>query len=398
MDLDFQAKAATAIAPVLILLLTLDRLDIFNLISLRVIALLVGAGGAIAAASFLVNWRLMDGFPIGFSRYTRYVAPIVEECLKAAPVIALFAANRLGFKLDSAIAGFAIGAGFSLIENGWYLRMLSDANYSAWMVRGFGTAIMHGGATALFAVISHEMTERQAEADAAHYRFNPLLFLPGLVLAIVVHSAFNHFPHQPLVAMALTLLLVPLTLFVTLARSERATHQWLKADYSAHRQALEAIRSGRFAESEAGRSLQSLASKFDAAIAADVFAYLELKTELVLRGEEIMLAVQDGQDVSVGPSEREKVDRLEALERRLGRGVIAAIAPRLGFSRNDLWELERPTLCASVLDLKFARSWDQPRERTSNPKRLVESVFPSVAYESEIRSTPAIMMGRISDS
>src|SRR5262249_25091747 len=123
MDLDLILKAVTAMAPVLLLLLVFDRLDIFNLISFRTIALLVGVGGLVAWRSFLVIWRGSDGFPVGFIAYSRYGAPAVEEPLKAAPVIWLFATNRVGFKLDSAIAGFAIGAGFSMVENAWYLDL-----------------------------------------------------------------------------------------------------------------------------------------------------------------------------------------------------------------------------------------------------------------------------------
>lgn len=341
MNADLIEKAVTAVAPVILLLLVLDRLDIFNLITFRMIGLLVGVGGAIAALSFLANWSVMDGFPIGFTAHARYVAPAIEESLKALPMIYLFATNRVGFKLDSAIAGFSIGAGFSVVENGWYLHLLSDANYSAWLVRGFGTAIMHGGATALFAAASHEMTERQAEGDAAHYRFNPLLFLPGLAGAYALHSAFNHFATRPTLAMALTLLLVPLALFFIFSRSERATHDWIKTDRAAHAQALESIRSGHFAESEAGHALQAVAARFSGATAADVLAYLELKTALVLRAEELMLAIQDGQDVAIEPADRDMIARLQAAEHKLGRGVLAAIAPRLGFSRNDLWELEQ---------------------------------------------------------
>ncbi len=341
MDLDFLLKAITAMAPVLVLLLTLDRLDIFNLITFRTIGLLVITGGVVAGLSFLVNWRVMDGFPIGFSTYSRYVAPAVEEPLKALPVIWLFAANRVGFKLDSAIAGFAIGAGFSMVENAWYLHVITGANFSAWLVRGFGTAIMHGGATAIFAAVSHEWSERQLEANAASYRLNPLIFLPGLALAYALHSAFNHFPQSPALAMALTLLFVPLTLFAIFSMSEQATKKWIKADHDMHQRVLDDIRNGRFAESEDGKALNSAATRFDAETTANIWRYFELKTELVLRNEELMLAIQDGNKAPLTADDREKVGRLESLEQILGPGVLAAITPKLGFSRNDLWELER---------------------------------------------------------
>ena len=341
MDYDLALKALIAIAPVLALLFVFDRLDAFNLISLRDILLLLAAGGAIAALSYLANLSVLDGFPIGRSSYTRYVAPPIEESLKALPILLLFVLNRLGFKLDAAIAGFAVGAGFSVVENLYYLPTYGETNVSAWLVRGFGTAVMHGGSTALFAVISHEMTERQAETAAARYRFNPLLFAPGLALAIVFHSAFNHFPDQPVAIMAITLLLVPMVLFFTFARSERATQQWLTRDADAHRQALADIRDGRFADSDAGRALKSVVDRVHGAAAADAFAYLELKTELVLRAEELIAASQAGVAAEIGAEDADKFARLAELERRLGRTALTAVNSRLPFTRNDLWELGR---------------------------------------------------------
>ena len=346
MDAVLFTKAVIAFGPALILLYVFDRLDVFNLIRARTIAVLLAIGGALAALSFLANWRLMDGF--GFEDYSRYVAPAIEESLKAAPILAMFAMNRIGFKLDAVIAGFAVGAGFAVIENGWYLSTLSDANVSAWVVRGFGTAIMHSGATALFAVISHEMTERQAESAAAHYRFNPLLFAPGLAVAIAVHALFNHFPHQPVLAMGATLLLAPTTLFLALARSEHATKKWLKADEAAHRQMLAEIRAGHFADTSAGHAMHALAGKLPAALSAEIAACVELKIELVLRAEELILAAHGGAPADISAADAEKLAKLGAIEQRLGKSAVAAINALLGLTRNDLWELDRLRARASA--------------------------------------------------
>lgn len=335
------AKALIALAPVFVLLVVFDRLDAFNLISFREILFLLLVGGSLAALSFLANIRVMDGFPIGFSNYSRYVAPVIEETMKATPIIILFARNRLGFKVDAAIAGFALGAGFSMIENGWYLYLLTEANVSAWLVRGFGTAIMHGGATAIFAIITHEMTERQAESSAAAYRFNPLLFVPGLLAAMAIHSFFNHFPQQPLIAMAMTLLLVPATIFLALIRNERATRQWLTTDKAAHAEMLASLRAGRFAETPRGRAVAAIADRLGEKTASDARAYVELKTELILRAEELILAAQSGAPMQPGPEDRAKFAELEALRLRLGPAVRSALNAALGFTRNDLWELSR---------------------------------------------------------
>ncbi|MBC7770591.1 MAG: PrsW family intramembrane metalloprotease [Phycisphaerales bacterium] len=341
MDADLLLKALIALAPVLILLLVFDRLDVFNLIPLRDIALLALTGAALALIGFLANWTVIEGFPIGFGAYTRYGAPVIEETLKAAPVIALFARNRLGFKIDAAIAGFAVGAGFSVAENAWYLFTISGANVSDWLVRGFGTAVMHGAATALFAIVSHEMSEKQAASSAAHYRFTPLLFLPGLALAMAIHSAFNHFPNYPLPIMAVTLLLAPLTLFLTLLKSDRATQQWLSADAAAHRKALADIRAGHFLQSDVGRAVLEAVAPIKGVSAEDVLAWAELKTALILRAEELILASHAAAADAAGEDERLQFARLDALEQRLGKTIVAAINSRLGFSRNDVYELGR---------------------------------------------------------
>jgi protease PrsW len=338
---DLLLKALIAMAPVLILLLVFDRLDVFNLIPMRDIALLTLTGAALALFSYFANLSVMDGFPIGMTSYSRYVAPVIEETMKAAPIIFLFSRNRLGFKLDAAIAGFAVGAGFSMAENLWYLVALDQTNITDWLVRGFGTAIMHGAATALFAVISHEYSEKQAESEATHYQFQPALFVPGLLIAMVVHSLFNHFPAQPLIAMVLTLLLAPMTLFFTLARSERATRKWLAADAAAHRQILDDIRAGRFGDSKTGGALRDQLGELRNINPEDVMAYVELKMELVLRAEELILATHEGASTPSGETDREKFERLDALEQRLGKAVVAAIGSRIGFTRNDLYELDR---------------------------------------------------------
>lgn len=349
MDAGLLLKALIALAPVLLLLLLFDRLDVFNLIPLKDISKLTAAGAGLAGLTLFVSGGVLDGFPIGFSYYTRYVAPIIEETLKAAPTVALFALNRIGFKIDAAIAGFAVGAGFSVAENAWFLFAITNANVTDWLVRGFGTAVMHGAATALFAIVSHEMSEKQAEAAAAHYRFQPALFAPGLLLAIVIHSTFNHFPDQPLAIMAVIFLLAPATLFIALTRSDAATKAWLATDAAAHQKALEDIRSGRFFESAPGRATLEAVALHTHIKRDDVLLWAELKTALILRAEELILASHGDQPERPGAPESQLFKRLDALEQQLGKTIVAALCAKLGFSRNDLYEIGR--LRAHVRDL-----------------------------------------------
>ena len=50
------------------------------------------------------------------------------------------------------------------------------------MVRGLGTAVMHGTTVAMLAAIAHEFAER-TRGQRARQTFNPLWFVPGYLLA-----------------------------------------------------------------------------------------------------------------------------------------------------------------------------------------------------------------------
>jgi RsiW-degrading membrane proteinase PrsW (M82 family) len=331
---DFFLKAPIALAPVLIFLAVFHRLDAFKLVSFVTVLMALGVGAVLATASYLVNGHVLDGLPIGFTDYSRYVAPVVEEGLKAGVMIYLFNRNRLGFMVDAAIVGFSIGAGFALLENVYYLYLFPEANIGVWLVRGFGTAVMHGGATAIFGVLAQSLTER-------HAKLNPALYLPGLAAAIALHAAFNHFPGAPVLTMAVTLLVVPLTLLLIFAKSEHAADKWLLADYKSHEHVLQEIRDGSFAQTEAGRFISDLAKRFDPEVVKDMFAYLQLHTELVVRAEQMLLARENGEILMPTAEDHDKLHRLHDLEKEMGRTALLTLWPHLQFSRKELWELYR---------------------------------------------------------
>ena len=111
----------------------------------------------------------------------RLVGPIIEECGKALLVAWLVWTRRVGFLVDAAVMGFAVGAGFALVENVAYLRALTDAPLGLWLVRGLGTAVMHGGTTAVFAMLARTPVDR-------YPRLKPLAMVPGLVVAVALHA------------------------------------------------------------------------------------------------------------------------------------------------------------------------------------------------------------------
>jgi len=331
MSLTFFLEAPIALAPTLVFLFVLDQLDSFRLVSLRAAVSTLIAGGLLAVASYFINGVAMDLTGADIQNYTRYGAPILEEVLKAAVIVYLFARARIGFLIDAAIMGFAVGTGFAFVENLYYLYTFPEANVGTWIVRGFGTAMMHGGATAIFAVLAQTWTER-------HTKLQPVLYLPGLTAAILLHAGFNHILSNPILATAAVLLIVPAILLVAFAKSEHKIHDWLIHDYESHEHLL-ATMNVEFAHSEAGRFVSAVADKFQGTDAADIFAYMRLHAELVLRAEKVLLSREAGTKEAVTDDDAEGFRRLHELERKIGRTALMALWPHLHYSRQELAEL-----------------------------------------------------------
>jgi RsiW-degrading membrane proteinase PrsW (M82 family) len=328
-----------ALAPVIVCLIIFETVDAFKLVSLGEILALVAGGAALAAAGYFANGGVLDAFPMRFGDYTRYGSPVVEETLKGLLIVGLFAFNRVGYLIDAAIAGFAVGSGFALTENLFYLHEFAGANMGVWLVRGFGTAIMHGGASAIFSASALALFAPRLRVSADRFRFNPLLFLPGLAGAILMHGAFNHFHDAALEAMAVVVLAVPLGLFLIFSFGDTYAHRWLAEDRETHQKLLDDLRSGAFAASPAGQALQALADRLGAAGAKDLFDYVRLNIELVVRADVTLLSLEEHERVALGAEVRAQLHELHALERRLGRTTVMAVRQHLRFSRDDLWKM-----------------------------------------------------------
>jgi len=260
------------------------------------------------------------------------VAPIIEELLKGLVIVALIRAHRIGFLVDAAIMGFAVGTGFALVENLYYLRLAPDAGMGTWIVRGFGTAIMHGGATAIFAVLGLAMLERAKRARLTD-------ILPGLGLAIVLHSGYNHLTHEPRLATLAIMLVLPPLFYVVFERSEKAVGGWLGQGFDADTEMLELINSGHLSDSPVGQYLHTMKDKFHGPVVADLLCYLRIYTELALHAKGILMMRENGFDVDVDDATKAKFAEMRYLESSIGKTGLLAIQPMCHMSHKDLWQL-----------------------------------------------------------
>ena len=332
MSEDILIKAPLGLLPVLIFLVILLYMDSYKLVGLKAVLWMIAAGALTPVLAYFANGYLQELLQIDFKSLSRYVAPLSEETLKALVIVALFRMNRIGFLVDSAIMGFAVGAGFAFVENVLNLQTLGNAHVAVWIVRGFGTAIMHGGVTAIFAIMAQALTER-------HMKINPLLYIPGFLVAATLHSAFNHFVLPPLQMTLFVLTILPPLLYLVFKRSAMRLHAWLELDFDADARLLNQINSGEFAESRIGQFLHDLRDKFDGPVVVDMLCYLRLYTELALRAKGVLMMREHGLDAPIGERTREKFVEMEYLEGTIGKTGVLAMRPFLLMTRKDLWQL-----------------------------------------------------------
>ncbi len=333
-DLSLQVvpQIALSLFPVFIFLAGLVVLDSFKLVKLRAIIIAISIGGLSALASLAINTALVDALPMPGRLYPRYVAPVVEETLKALFMIYLMRTKKVGFMVDAALFGFAVGAGFALVENIIYLRSMPHANLFVWVIRGFGTAVMHGGTTAIFAVLSKNRSDLKSSEHLS-------IFLPGLLVAMVIHSFFNHFFLPPEFMTIVVLIILPAVLLLVFKQSEQSTREWLGVGLDTDVELLSLITSGGVSTAKIGTYLKSLESRFRGEVLADMLCYLRVHLELSVKAKALLLMRSAGFHPPPDPEVTGQLNELQFLEKSIGQTGKLLMHPFIRLTNRDLWQL-----------------------------------------------------------
>jgi protease PrsW len=316
--------------PVVLFLASLMLMDSYKLVSRKSVAAALAAGAAAASVCFFVN-QFLVGAGLDERVLHRAVAPVLEEAVKAVYIVYLIRAARVGFLVDAGIQGFAVGTGFALVENLYFAGVTRDPELGLWLVRGLGTAVMHGSATAIVAIISKSLTERRGSLSLR-------LFLPGLALAAMAHAAFNAFILNPFVSTAAMLITMPLLVGIVFGRSDKATRDWLGVGLDSDVELLDIIESGRIADTPAGAYLSSL-HRFPGPVVADMLCLLRIHLELSLRAKGVLIARAAGVEVPIDEQVRENFREMKFLERSIGKTGKLTMLPIMRTKSRDLWQL-----------------------------------------------------------
>jgi protease PrsW len=328
--LELLIHALPGLLPVAVFLAALVYLDSYKLVSLRSVITTLAAGVGVAMLSYFVNGWALDVLDMTFLTYSRYLSPVLEEGLKGAVIVFMLRTNRIGFPVDAAIVGFAVGTGFAVVENLYYLWVLPGSPFGVWIIRGFGTAIMHGGASALFAITGQAAAERARSVWLA--------VLPGFLLACAVHSIFNHFLSRPVWSTLGVLLGLPPLIYLVYRRSERTLATWLRADFDSDTEILAMINSGDFPGTPIGRYLTSVKDRFRGEVVADLLCYLRLHVELAMRAKGLLMMRECGFETEIEEDTLAMLEELRYVEGSIGRTGQLTLQPILKMTRKDVWQ------------------------------------------------------------
>lgn len=325
-------KIGTSIVPVIVFLFVLTYLDSFKLVRYKEILFALFLGSITALACLMLNVWLINQVFGSREIYIRYGSPIIEETLKGLYILYLINRRRIGFLVDAAILGFAVGTGFAAIENIYYVFSLSDPSPLLWLLRGFGTAVMHGSTTTILAISYKNLVDRYGEEKFQY-------FVLALLLAIVIHSSFNHFLISPLLTTIVQLIIFPVLVFLVFNYSDKKIRRWLELNLNTDITILEYIKNGTVSETKIGTYLQLLKNNFSGPVTADMLCYLRLHLELGIRAKGMLLLRQAGFTVKQDTNITESISELKYLEKNIGKTGILALSPLISSSIHDFWQI-----------------------------------------------------------
>ncbi len=327
----YLVRMGICILPVLGFLGMLVLLDSFKLSPLRRVTSCLALGGAAAAGAFYLSALWLN---TGIPDRAWLTAPLVEELLKGLVIVWLIWRGHISFMVEGAIYGFAVGAGFAAVENLVYLHYLGNTGLFVWLVRGVGTAVLHGGGTAIVGILAASQAHRPLARQA-------LGLASGWLLATGIHTVYNSPLLSPVTAAAMIVVVVPALMVAIFMSSERAVEDWLGEGFDADMELLGQIASGEFGSTPGGVYLQSMKESFPAPVVADMFCVLQISTELAIRAKAEILKREIGLDGPPDQEVQERLTELQYLEKTIGATGRLAIAPLLGKRTRRLWELRQ---------------------------------------------------------
>ena len=161
--------------PILLMALLVDKKS-----RLPIVFILIGIFVSVFASE--VNGLLVKLLAMDMYSVTIIVNPVTEELLKMLPI--LYYALVISDKKEKLFtASMAIGIGFAVLENAYYLLTYPNFSLLSAVIRAFGAGLMHGMCTLLVGVGISFVKKKRKLFAVGTFGF--------LSTAIVYHGIYN---------------------------------------------------------------------------------------------------------------------------------------------------------------------------------------------------------------
>ena len=330
--MEYLFEILIGVLPVFAFLLLLIAFDSFKLVRIENLTLAIFLGIVAAGLSFILINLIMNVFSLNYTYMTVSLAPGIEEIIKTLCLIFLIIRGRAGFMIDGAILGLAIGAGFAAVENIIFINYESPMSFAVHLVRGFGTAIMHGGVTAIAGIIAMYFITKMKKVKFIY-------FLPGLLVAILVHWLFNQFFLSPVVSAIIIIFFIPALMIVIFIMNEKSLTKWLNFEFDDEISLLNDIRNGNFSGTHPGKYFLQIKNKFQPEVVVDMLCYFQTYMELSIRAKSVIMQREAGLNVAIDNTVDAKLKELHHLKHSIGRTGIIAMSPILPMGHKELWKM-----------------------------------------------------------
>lgn len=306
-----------SLLPIACYLFLLRETDAFRMMQWRRVMYSIAYGMACAAVlwAFSLSWKALHD---GQGWQSTWISPTLEEILKASILLFFISRQRMAFLCEALIYGASVGGGFALVENILYLQFAPDMAFGTAIIRGFGTALLHMGCTALIASL----------ALVINRWWRLLAFIPG----ILIHWLHNMQLFTPFVQLfVVVVVFLLLFMVIDIIDSHRIT-RWLDSTLNDDVNMLLAFRRGELANTRAGQYLKEIGGHFEREVFFDMIVYVRLYIEMSLAAKSRLMLRESGFETPETDEQRElreaNVEELRQLRLRiprLGRRLLMPI-------------------------------------------------------------------------
>ena len=334
-----------ALLPVVIYIIVVYQIDNFSLISVKRLLLLILCGMLTALACFALFQLTGTIIPQSLSDS---VNPIIEEMVKGIPLLWLAARKKIVFFIDSVICGAAVGGGFSILENIFYLLLGDQMGIGTVLFRGLEVALVHMGCSALVAaglmLIVRMIEYSRSRSVVKKSDIAMSVFL--LSEAPVLHLFHNTFHFVPLVQFVFVIGTLGGLLVWTYFYDVEMIHSWIDTGLDKQLDLLASIKTGRLDDTPTGKFLESVKDAFPQKDYFDIICYVQLHVELSVASRSRVMLRETGLEDNLPLSDEMKEQIIsqyieyKTLEKRLGNAARMTIAPIVKYDPAEYKALE----------------------------------------------------------